>query len=129
MIYTYEHPVTGEKKEIVQKANDIHKFIDEEGVSWNRVFHAPYFAIDSTPDITSEKGFMKYTEGKKGNMGNLFDLSAEASSERADRNGGIDPVKQKGYEEYRKKHGQAHKDERKETIKKELKSKGIEVEF
>jgi hypothetical protein len=128
MVYSYRHPETEKIIDIVQGINDKHEYVDEKGVEWKRVFYAPSFSIDSTPDITTEKGFMKYTANKKGTFGDVIKLSEEASKMREAKEG-FDSVKQKGYNEYRRKHGYAHKQEKQEKIQKELATKGIEVTY
>lgn len=128
MVYSYRNPVTGEIIDVVQGVDDEHRYVDENGLEYTRVFYAPNISIDSSPDITSREGFLKYTSNKKGTLGDLIEKSAEASEIRKSRLG-FDPVRQKKYDEYRKKTGKMHREERKEKAQEFLSAKGIELSF
>ncbi len=102
-IYTFEHPKTGEKKEVIMSMNDEHVFIDESGTQWNRVFSFNVSVKSGPLDPWSSKDYLKRTGEMKGTVGDMWDLSKEMSIARAKDNGGVDPVKQKYEEEYSKK--------------------------
>ena len=68
-------------------------YTDEEGTKWNRIVTSPNASIDTQNDGTHE-GFMKYTQNKKGTIGELWDASREASEKRSQEQG-HDPVKEK----------------------------------
>lgn len=104
-LYAYRHPDTGEEKEILQSMNDEHVHIDEFGVEWKRVFSVPHASIDSNIDPFSQRQFADSTGGKKGTFGDMFDYSKEMSERRAEKAGGVDPVKKKYFEDYSKKTG------------------------
>ncbi len=129
----FEHPDTGEVKEFYIPINepDKHAFarqVDEAGVIWKRVFEVPNLATNTKIDPFSQKDFVQKTNDKKGNMGNVFDLSAEMSAKRAEITGGKDPVKQKFYEDWAKKRpGQVHPEKKKEDTNEKLKPFGIQV--
>jgi predicted nucleic acid-binding Zn ribbon protein len=40
-LYTYQHPETKEYIDIIQGMNDTHVYVDQEGVSWRRIFYSP----------------------------------------------------------------------------------------
>lgn len=103
-IYTYINDETGEVKDVVQSMNEPHVY-EENGVQWRRVFHVPHTSIDSKMDPFSSKEFVEKTGAKKGTIGDLQDLSREMSDKRAELNGGVDPIKQKKFEEYSKARG------------------------
>ena len=103
-IYEYIHPDTGETIEVVQKMNEPHTFVDDEGTEWNRVFVSPNMATDSgflTADTSCEE-FVRKTKQKNYNMGEMWDLSAELSRKR-EKIGGKDHVKEKATKAYTKK--------------------------
>jgi len=104
-LYTYQHPETEEYTEIIQGMNDDHSYTDSEGIQWNRIFFAPNMSIDSEVDPFSQADFVRTTGSKKGTVGDMLDLSKELSRQRAEKNGGVDPVKEKSLKEYKKKRG------------------------
>lgn len=105
-LYLYLNERTGETKEILQSMNDVHSY-EEEGVAWKRVFTIPQTSIDTKIDPNSSKDFVRATN-KKGTIGDIMDLSAELSDKRAEKEG-TDPVKQKHFEDYKKKNnGKKH---------------------
>jgi hypothetical protein len=106
-LYEYEHPKTKRRVTVIQKMTDVHEYI-EDGVKWNRVFDVPNASIDSQVDPFSEKQFMEKTKNFKGTMGDLWDMSAELSEKRAQKRGGIDPVKDKAVKTYEKKTQKKH---------------------
>lgn len=126
-LYIYEHPRTGEIVEIYQGMNETHTY-EADGVVYNRVFTKPNAAIDThITDPYSAKEFAKATS-KAGTMGDMFDRSAELSAKRAEKDG-IDPIKQKYYDQYKKDTGKEHYLESREKGQRELKDKGISIEF
>jgi|TARA_R100000808_G_C2097551_1_gene115747 hypothetical protein len=108
-LYLFQHPKTEEVIEVIQKMTEPHVYTDEEGTKWNRIFTSPNASIDTQNDGTHE-GFMKYTQNKKGTIGELWDASREASEKR-NQEQGHDPVKEKHMKNYSKKRrGMKHKD-------------------
>lgn len=133
--YLYQNPKTKEIVEIFQHMNDIHEY-EENEVKFKRVFTKPNASFDSLPiDPHSAKDFARITN-KPGKIGDLWDRAEEMSQKRADKEG-IDPVKQKFYKEYSKKHkGVEHPEEKREYFKnkrkagkKKLSDSGINVSW
>ena len=103
MIYIYKHPKKEKYIEVIQSVNEKHEYFDKNGVKWERVFTVPNIGIDTKLDPFSEKQFLEKTRVNKGKLGDLMDRSRELSDKRADKNGGIDPVREKFFKEYSKK--------------------------
>lgn len=103
-LYPYKNPKTGEVKDIFQGMNDEHIY-SEDGVEWKRVFLSPNASIDTKADPFSQDDFRERTGAKKGTVGDMLDYSAEMSEKRAEKCGGVDPVKKKYFDEYAKKRG------------------------
>ena len=99
-LYTFEHPETGEQKEVLQKMTEPHKY-EVEGTSWKRVWTLPNAQIDADIDPFDKSAFARKTEYKKGTMGELFDRSKDLSEKRKNKLG-YDPVKEKHLKKYSK---------------------------
>jgi hypothetical protein len=106
-LYTFEHPVTKEQVNLVQRMNDTHEYTDETGVKWLRLFAVPQARIDNKIDPFSEKEFVRKTSGKNLKLGDMWDLSAELSAKR-EKVVGKDPVKEKAAAAYYKKTKKKH---------------------
>lgn len=100
--YSFKHPKTKEIKTLIQKMSDKHEFVDDNGVRWERVFEVPNASIDTEIDPFSLQDFKEKTNNKRGNVGNLWDLSKELSEKRI-KLSGKDKVKEKTIQDYRKK--------------------------
>ena len=109
MIYIYSHPDSGETIEVNQGMNDVHEYVDDQGVKWNRVFTVPNSGIDTKIDPFSSTAFLDKTRNK-GTMGDLIDRSKDLSAQRKDKLG-YDPVLQKEVSEYKKKFKVQHPSE------------------
>ena len=82
-------------------------------------FLAPNASIDSDIDPFNGRQFVDNTAAKKGTMGDMLDYSKELSQKRAEKNGGVDPVKQKYYKKYSESRGGAkHPKEIREKVTK-----------
>lgn len=128
-LYYFENPITLEVKELFFGMNDDKKYTSEDGTEWKRLYTIPAASVDGklSPSLDS---FQRYTSNKEGTLGDLMDLSRELSEARADKNGGLDPVKEKFYENYAKeRNGKKHRDVILREIKESLDKKGIEVSF
>lgn len=125
-IYVYKHPDEEEFREVLQGMNDEHVY-EEEDVEWKRVFLSPNASIDNSIDPFNNQQFIDATYKKKGTVGNLIDLSAELSSKRAEKAGGIDPVKEKFYSDYAKKRGGAEHPNR--IKEKGFENKNVKVDY
>ena len=116
-LYCYRHPESEEEIEIIQKMNDVHEYVDGEGVKWDRVFSVPNASIDTKTDAFSPQKFVERTASKKGTMGDMLDYSAEMSAKRAEQAGGVDPVKKQFFDNYSKERkGAKHVADRPKTI-------------
>ena len=59
-----------------------------------------------------------------------MDASAELSAQRAEERGGVDPIKQKHYDDYAKKRGgRRHPKEKIEKLSKGYESKNIKIDI
>lgn len=126
--YLFQHPETGETQEVFQHMNDSHVYV-KDGVSWNRIFTVPTASIDTNIDPMSHKDWNLKTENKRGTIGDMMDRSKELSEQRA-KIVGKDPVKEKFFENHRKKTGgKYHPDDptpKKQSMER-LKKMGVEV--
>ena len=104
-VYFFEHPETGEVKEVQQRMKGEHVYQDENGVQWNRVFTAPYTSIPIGVNPHSAEDFVGRTKNLKGTtVGEMWDLSKELSEKRKQERGdGVDPVQNKYFKSYAKK--------------------------
>ena len=102
--YLFQHPQTRELKEVLQKMNEPHSYVDDEGTEWQRVFLSPNMAVDGhgmNADTTSEE-FVRRTKEKNYNLGEMWELSSELSKKR-EQGAGKDHVKEKTSKAYTKK--------------------------
>jgi len=100
--YLYQNPKTGEVKEIIQKINEDHFYI-ENGIKWERIFTVPQLNTEGTLNADcTEKQFSEFTKNKKGTIGDLWDRSKELSEKRK-KIYGKDPVKEKYKKDWSKK--------------------------
>ena len=104
MIYVFEHPETGEIKEVFQRITEDHFFIDESGVEWRRVYTPTNFSVDGRVNAFSSKEFVEKTAKEGMSVGDMWELSRELSSKR-EKSAGKDPVK----EEYKKNYSKLRK--------------------
>lgn len=126
-IYEYQNPETGESIEVLQTMAEDHTYFDSNGLQWKRVWTVPNASIDSQVDPYSSNEFIRKTENKKGSVGDMMDFSKELSQSRAEKNGGVDPVKEKYYKDYSsKRKGAKHVDQMKSEINN---NKHINVDF
>lgn len=96
---------------------------------WKRVWLKPQATIDTHCDPHSESDFVKVTK-KKGVMGSLWDRSSDLSEARAQKNGGVDPVKEAFYANWSKKRkGQLHPEKRREVALKAAAKMGIKIKM
>ena len=124
-LYPFVHPDTGETKDVFFHMNDDKVYVDTDGVEWKREFHAPQLNTEASIDPWNNADFVNKTN-KGGTVGDLLDRSAELSAKRAEQNGGVDPVKEKYYNDYSKKrNGQKHPDKMPKTFE----NKNIKIEL
>lgn len=135
-LYLYENKETKEVVEVFQGMNDTHEYDGEDGSEkslWRRVYINPGLSFDTKMDAFDSKSFVASTINKNDTFGDLQNRAAEASEIRAQKNGGKDPVKEKYYDDYKKKtNGKLHPNEQKEKFKSAIKKaekKGLNVEL
>ena len=71
--------------EVVQKMNDEHVFVDDDGVTWERVWTTPSTSIGLQADVDSAQHFIDKTSGW--NTGDMWDYSKELSEKRIAKRG------------------------------------------
>jgi hypothetical protein len=125
-IYVYKHPEKEEYIEVLQGMNDEHVY-EKDGLAWERVFLAPNASIDSAVDPFNGRQFVETTANRKGTVGDMLDYSKELSERRADKNGGVDPVKQNYFKKYSDARGGAKHP--KEIREKGYESKNVKIEY
>ena len=135
-IYLYENKQTKEVREVFQGMKEVHEYNGEDGTekgSWGRVYVNPGLSFDTKMDAFNSKSFVASTVNKNDTFGDLQNRAAEASAIRAQKNGGRDPVKEKYYEDYKKKtNGKTHPTEQKEKFQKAIQNaekKGLKIEI
>jgi len=100
-LYIFEHPTTEERRDIFfHMAEEPKIYIDSEGIEWRRIFTCSQLSMDTSLDPYSSKQFVDKTRNE-GNMGDLWDRSAELHQKRADKEG-VDPLRKKYFEQYSK---------------------------
>jgi len=103
MIYLFEHPETGDIKEVFQRMSEDHFYIDGKGIEWKRVYTPTNFSVDGRVNAFSSKEFVEKTAKEGMTVGDMWDLSRELHQKR-ERSAGKDPVKEKYNEGYSKSH-------------------------
>lgn len=101
-IYLFKNPKTGKIVSVFQQMNEEHVH-SEDGIKYERVFTVPNAQIDADIDVDSSEKFIEKTGKMKGTLGEIWDYSQELSNKRSEKNGGVDPVRQKAEEKYSKK--------------------------
>jgi len=102
-IFIYKHPKKEKYVEVIQSVHDVHEYHDKNGLKWQRVFTVPTVSVSAKIDPFSKKQFLEKTASSKGSVGDLMDRSAELGAQRAAKNGGVDPLQVKFFEDYSKK--------------------------
>ncbi len=100
-LYLFIHPDTEEEKEVFQKMDEPHVYIDENGIEWRRVFTPTNFSVDGKVNPFSQKEFVDKTAKKGMTVGDMWDLSKEMSEKRK-KVDGKDKVKEKYLKDYSK---------------------------
>lgn len=131
--YLFEHTKTGEVHTVVLHMNDEKVYLGPKGTDkagvWKRVWTVPRAAVDTQYDPYSTKDFIK-TTGKGGRVGDLWDRSKEAHLKRADKEGGVDPIRQQFYKDFsRKNKGRKHHEQRREDTAREVAKAGIKIDW
>ena len=108
--YIFINPDTGEEKEVQQRMTEPHVYIDENGLEWQRVFtsHQVCGGINHDP-FKADHFVEKSRYSNSATYGELVDRAKEDSHKRADKNGGVDPIKSKWFKTYSaKRKGKKH---------------------
>ena len=125
-LYVYKHPDKENYIEVVQTMKEEHVYVDEDGVSWKRVFVNPQLSCSSSIDPFDNKAFINKTGEMKGSYGDMLDLSKEMSEKRKEVSGGKDPVKEAYFEKYTKERkGAKHPSQLKEGFE----NKNIKITY
>lgn len=128
-VYLYSNPKNPKEViEIVQSVHDKHEYI-KDGISWNREFTIPTASIDTKINPFDKNDVLSKTANKKGSLDNIIKFNQELSEKRAKRDG-KDPIKEKYYENFKKKRGGKHEhpDVIKRNTREKLKSFGFELD-
>lgn len=135
-LYLYENKKTEEVVEVFQGMNDTHEYNGKDGTEnglWRRIYVNPGLSFDTKMDAFDSKSFVASTVNKNDTYGDLQNRAAEASEIRAQKNGGVDPIKEKYYDNYKKKtNGKLHPKEQKEKFNKAIKNaekRGLNIEL
>ena len=114
-LYNYIDDDDGEIYEVEQGMNDVHELFIS-GKKLRRLFSIPNAAVKTRLDPFSSKDFVEKTGGMKGSVGDMLDMSAEMSAARAEKHDGVDPVQRKHFDDYEKRVGKKHLQDRKKVI-------------
>lgn len=123
-LYIYQNPETEEVIEVLQSMNEDHVYSDNSGLEWRRIYTTSQLNTVGSFDPWSPNDFANKVSDSD-TEGDRQDRSAELSNERANQNGGVDPVKEKYFKEYSKKRGGAKHPKDKKVI--ETKNFKIEI--
>jgi hypothetical protein len=109
-LYLFKHPEKNEYREVVFKMNEDKRFVDEDGIEWERRFTVPNASVDSLSDVDpfNIREAVTKTGNKKGSVGDLWDFSRELSERREEKIGHEDPVKRKMFQSYEEKNKVKH---------------------
>lgn len=125
-MYIFENPETKEEIEVFFHMNDEKKYVDDNGLEWKRVFISSQLNTEASIDPWDNNSFVNSTAKMKGTVGDMLDKSAELSSMRAEKNGGVDPLKKKYFENYSKeRNGTKHHMDKTKTYE----SKNVKIDF
>lgn len=114
-VYIFEHPDKGEYKEIVQKMDDEHVYVDDEGLEWRRVWTLPTASVGLESDPDSSQQFVDKTAGW--NAGDMWDYSKDLSEKRKAKRG-FDHIKKKHDDQRSKKISDIKRQRRERVTKK-----------
>lgn len=123
--YIYINDDTNETIEVFQGINDKHEYFDDSGKKWRRVFTTPQVNAIGKFDAWKSRDFVEKTGNMKGTVNDLWQKSEELSQERAEKHGGVDPIKQKKFDQYKKDTGKRHMSD----YGKSIKNKNVTVEY
>lgn len=106
--YSFTHPKTKKVINLFFRMNEKKEYVDKKGVAWERVWCIPNASVDAAIDPFSEGQFIDKIGKTKGSIGDVWDRSAELSEKRASKRDGVDPVKKKKYDDFKRKNRKPH---------------------
>lgn len=125
-MYIFQNPKTNEEIEVFFHMDDEKKYFDKNGLEWKRVYTSSQLNTEASIDPWDNNSFVNSTANMKGSVGDLLDKSAELSSMRSEKNGGVDPLKEKYFKNYSKeRNGVKHHMDKGKTYE----SKNIKIDF
>lgn len=136
-VHEFLNEASGKKIEVYVPINasvEEHQTQVVDGETYKRVYAAPLASIDTHLNDATQEDFRRLTTNKKNlTVGQMWEMSSEMSHHRAEKNGGVDEVKEKFYSSYEREMGKKHADvEKREKLKiahEKLKEMGIKVEL
>ena len=123
--YSFRNPQNGQEISFIMGMNDIHEYIDSNGLKWERIWGYSQIAGDLRVDAFSSQNFVEKTN-KKGTIRDLWNRSAECSEIRKSKLG-IDPIKEKYIQNWEKTSKKEYPEKRIKKATEKLDKMGIEV--
>lgn len=119
--YRFFNTETKEYRDVFFKMNDDKIYNGEDGSEigkWVRRWTKPNASVDSISSLDpfNTKAYVEKTGKTKGTLGDLWNISKEASERRAEKLGHEDPVRRKYFDNYEKTHNVKHFYDRPEKI-------------
>lgn len=134
-VYDFQHEESGQIIAVLVRLDEPDTARQEQTVDgkvYKRVYSASQISKDTKVGDATLNDFTKITTDKNLSVGTMWDISKEMSAKRAEKNGGIDPVQQKFYDDYKKKMGGEHENVKKaraaEKRKKLMEEMGVRIE-
>jgi len=130
MVYQFRNKNTGKIIDVVMPMKDYKHYCGENGNEdfWERIYETPQLNTSggAKVDPFNNNTFINKTGNMKGTYGDLLDYSSELSEKRAEQAGGVDPLKRKYFDEYKKKTGgKRHL----KDVPKKVETKNATIEF
>lgn len=130
-VLDFQDPSTGKTISVLVPLTapdkDRHEQIGDDGKVYKRVYSAPLAARDTRSTEASKDEFRRITDKNGIKLGEMYELAAEMSARRAERNG-VDEVKEQYYRNYERENGVkcvAEEKEEKARKAKEAQERGI----
>lgn len=134
-VYDFQHEESGQIIAVLVRLDEPDAARQEQTVDgkvYKRVYSASQINKDTKVGDATLNDFTKITTDKNLSVGTMWDISKEMSAKRAEKNGGIDPVQQKFYDDYKKKMGGEHENVKRaraaEKRKKLMEEMGVRIE-
>lgn len=133
-LYDFEHVESGEIITVhldLKQPQAAYQKQERDGKVYRRIYTVPNAAQNILAGTLTQDDFRRVTTDKGLTVGKMQDISREMSADRAAKNGGLDPVKEKFYKDYERKNGVPHiekqRGEKRAKAKAKLKKFGVEV--